>query len=533
LGAGIANFQFVFSLPALRKTILYFGLTFVLIVIFNVIMVRKQRLIDLIYAARRNEKFKAPRLSLSVLLFLISLTCLFAAYFIVLKNGLLVAPLIWIAVGLGVLGTFLFFFSLSGFFLKLIQQMRGFYLKNLNMFVLRQINSKINTTYVAITFVCLMLFVSICTLSSGMGLAKAITAEVLKSTPYSATLSTSAQYIYETGTYEDYKTEGVDLVAVAEAHGAKLNDFAKAYFPMRYYNGGAPKFDIKNNAGQSLDFWLDYAKLSDYNRILQAQGTEPLTLADGSYAVDSTTANDKWVEFAKETLLKETLTVGGVELSAKPTQFFAHALETTDGPNFGLVIIVPDELLANAPAKRDLLHIQYIDDNSYFESLAVESLAGVQVEGLSSLFDTKTLVIERNSSNTTTISYLAVYIGVIFLIAAATVLSIIQLSEANENVRRYKLLHKIGTEDRMINRSGFLQILIYFGVPLVLAIAHSTVGIIAASNLINTFQGIDILGSSLITALIIISVYGGYFLTTYFGSKNVINREYSIQDKEE
>lgn len=106
------------------------------------------------------------------------------------------------SVVLGGIGTFGVFFSLSGFFLKLIQQSKSIYLKNLNIFVLRQINSKINTTYVSMTFVCLMIFLSICILSVGMSVSDSMAKGLDNLTPFDATFRVSVSE-----NTSDYSTE--------------------------------------------------------------------------------------------------------------------------------------------------------------------------------------------------------------------------------------------------------------------------------------------------------------------------------------
>ena len=73
----------------------------------------------------------------------------------------------------------------------------------------------------------------------------------------------------------------------------------------------------------------------------------------------------------------------------------------------------------------------------------------------------------------------------------------------------------------MINRSIFVQIAIYFFLPLLLAIVHSIVGIQVVNNIVMVFGRASILTSSLITAGIIILIYGAYFLITYIGYKNI------------
>ena len=59
--------------------------------------------------------------------------------------------------------------------------------------------------------------------------------------------------------------------------------------------------------------------------------------------------------------------------------------------------------------------------------------------------------------------------------------------------------------------------------PLSLAIVHSIVGIKIIEDYLKTFGNYDILLSSLITALIFLVVYGGYFYATYIGYKNAID----------
>ncbi|MDR0397750.1 MAG: ABC transporter permease [Candidatus Nomurabacteria bacterium] len=535
LGAGIASFKFIFSLAALRSTVLFFGLTFLLIMIFNVVMVRRQKLIDLIYAARRNERFKLPHLGRSVLLFILSLACIGSAYYLVADNGILMVPVLWSAVALGVVGTFLFFFSLSGFFLKLLQQTKKVYFSGLNMFVLRQINSKINTTYVSMTMVCLMLFVAICTLSSGMGLARAMSAATAKSTPYDASFSIDERYTLtsdnEIHIDKEYPAAGVDIMALAKERGVSLK-FAKDYATVRYYTAEPNMVEVTKVSGRAVSLKNIYIQLSDYNRLLELQGIKPLALKTGEYAVSSVTPYGKeLIDTMGDRLYEQTITLQDKRLSLNKSRVFFHTLETSSNEENVLAVVVPDGLLVGAPAARDVLNIQYKNPNVEPQAVANLNKFG-DISQLSAGFETKAQVVEATGSITATLAYLAVYLGVVFLIAAATVLAIAQLSEASDNVRRYRLLHKVGTDDKMINRAVFAQILVYFGVPLTLALVHAVVGISIVSNLFSTFQGMKIMGSSLVAALIIIAIYGGYFMATYFGSKSVITREYAKRESE-
>lgn len=167
---------FVFSAPALWKCAIYFGVAFLIVMLFNTVNISRRSLIDLIYADKSPSTFRAPRFGLSLALWLISLVLLGLAYYLALSAGIEhifkregSLPII-----LGIIGTFLFFYSFSGFFLKLISRLKPVYYRKLNLFTLGQLSSRMNTAHISMSFVCLMLFLSIAFISIGEALAKSI-----------------------------------------------------------------------------------------------------------------------------------------------------------------------------------------------------------------------------------------------------------------------------------------------------------------------------------------------------------------------
>ena len=80
------------------------------------------------------------------------------------------------------------------------------------------------------------------------------------------------------------------------------------------------------------------------------------------------------------------------------------------------------------------------------------------------------------------ISYLALYIGFVFLIATAAILAIEQLSETSDSLPRYRVLAEIGCDRRMIVRSLRAQVLVYFLVPLSLAVCHTVCAVSVISD---------------------------------------------------
>lgn len=157
--ADMTGYKFVFSQAAMVKTIIYFGIMYLLVMIFNTVTISNYNLIDLLTASKKNEKVKLKNKKLSVLMFLVSIGILALAYYKVTSDAnILSGKQLLMAIALGVVGTFLFFWSLSGFLLKLIQSNKKIYLKDLNAFVLRQIDSKINTTVFSMTVIYYAIF---------------------------------------------------------------------------------------------------------------------------------------------------------------------------------------------------------------------------------------------------------------------------------------------------------------------------------------------------------------------------------------
>lgn len=516
----IKNYQFIFSITALLKTLMYFGIAFVLVMIFNTITISKQKLIDLIHAERKNEKFKVPRLGLSVILFLISAVCLFIAYKFILENRLydmdykLISSIV-----LGGIGTFGVFYSLSGFFLKMIQQSKKIYLKNLNMFILRQINSKINTTYVSMTFVCLMIFLSICILSVGMGVSGSMVKGLDDLTPYDATFRISVP-VSTSDDLTERQELSIDMLDVLEKNNVELSLFASKYLTVKEYDTQI-LFDIDVQGAETINsINLPFMKLSEYNKVLEMQGKTPITLKSDEYAINSNIIRGNSYDDVLREYMRSgrNIEINGMLYKTNFDNLYGYTLNLHKAKN-DIAVIVPDNALVDVPVSAVALHIKYIEDTEKYEALCKEALLPLSGEiSTEKYFLTKSMVFDSIQALPVTISYITIYIGIVFLISSAAILAIAQISEANDNITRYNLLRKIGTSDKMIYRAVFTQILIYFAVPLVLAVIHSIVGITAGGVLTNSL-------SSIVVVAVILLIYLCYFVATYLCSKGIVRNK--------
>ena len=192
--ANMENFEFVFSKTACVKTCIYFAVMYLAVMIFNTMIISRYKLINLLTAVKKNEKVRIKNAILSIMIFIISCIILGYCYYKVTIDvrTLNTAEKTMHIILMGILGTFLVFWSLSGFVLKMIQTSKSIYLKGTNMFVLRQINNKINTTVISMTLICLMLFMTISILSSSLALRNTMEKNLSEMTPVDLNLYKTA-----------------------------------------------------------------------------------------------------------------------------------------------------------------------------------------------------------------------------------------------------------------------------------------------------------------------------------------------------
>ena len=554
--ADMSEFTFVFSKDACIKTCIYFAVMYLAVMIFNTLTISRYKLINLLTAVRKNEKVKIKNPIISIIVFLISVGLLGYAYYIVTGGiyELNTEEKMLVPILMGIVGTIGVFWSLSGFILRMIQTSKKIYLKGTNMFVLRQLNNKINTTVISMSVICLMLFMTISVLSSSLSIQTTMDSELQEMTPVDVNLyktanlpqsyedSYTGQTIYPTQEQiEDskhsisytLKTNGYDmnnLKDVVEISVYTIPEWTLQYSLGSYYEQAKAQFSML-----MYDLPEEIIKVSDYNKIAELYGQEQYSLSDDEYIV--LCDFDNMTELRNEALKQNsTVEIEGKTLHAKYNECKSGFIEMSASHVNTGIILVPDNfelkeewkeeefLAANYNAKTD-------EEKEEIEKTFVEAennallsnldQKGIELEGM-----TKISLIEASKGLSTIIIFIAIYLGVIFLIASSAILALKQLTESSDNKQRYTILRKIGCDEKMINQALFRQIFIFFMLPLALAIIHSIFGIkFILSMLAALASPSDLLPSVIATAVIIGIIYGLYFLATYMGSKNIIKEE--------
>ncbi|EJT5931989.1 TPA: ABC transporter permease [Clostridium perfringens] len=527
----LTKFQFVFSPLGFKRTVLCFSIIYLVVLIFNFISVRKIKLIDLLTASKRNEKPTIKNLWISVILFLVSVGILGIAYYKVIHDGIAFASFnaLGLPILLGCIGTFIFFYSLTGFFLKVIQGNKKFYLRDLNMFVMKQISSKINTTFVSLSFICLMLFLAICTFSGGLGINRAINADLKDLTKFDVTF---------------WSNSGENIENLLKEKNIDISNIAKEDSNMVMYDSGVKYSNFLSKEGMTaMKNYFPVANDNDilvigengYNNTLKLLGKEPVNLKENQYlAVGNIDEMKKWVNESlengnidqmKKLVNKSSENGKKINISGKTLEPANKKYENINLYNFTmkgdiLIFVVKDSLLEVLKPVSSRFNMMLKDNSNTKEEL--ESIRDQLVE--SQVYSiTKKEIYDNAAGLGATMAYLGIYLGLIFIITSAVVLAIQQLTESTDNVERYRLLKEIGVDQKMINKAIFTQVGVYFMLPLSLAIVHSIVGLKISSTIVGVFGNASIMPNIIITAIIFVIIYGGYFLATYLGAKKNIN----------
>lgn len=547
--ADLTKFAFVFSSSSCIKTIIYFGIMYLFVMIFNTYSVSKCKLIDLLNGAKTSEKIKLKNPILCIIIFIISCLVLGKAYHLVTVEFLTLqeAEDILVPIVMGCVSTFFIFWSLSGLLLRIARSMKNFYYKGLNSFTLRQFSSKINTTVFSTTIICLMLFITICLLSACLTMKNSMNANIKELAP--------ADFMFTTNMnmdkyYDSFRTYGYNDNKIKNSHYTVLEMFnifnyditrdVKEYVEINTY--ATPDLTMNHTLGSKLDSvrtsfpFLQYdtkesiIKISDYNKVARLYGNEEYSLKDDEYMI---VADFKSMVEIRNMALEngEAINLFGHTLKPKYNSCQDGFLEMSSNHiNTGIILVSDNVINEDYLVQNHLIGNYNTSDKNEIEEIE-NNINALDKNPKANDYllpsgSTRLSIKEATTGLSAMVTFIGLYLGVIFLISSAAVLGLKELSESSDNKQRFRMLRKIGTDEKMINKALFRQIAIFFMLPLILALIHSVFGIMFAMKILEVFGNDQLLPSIIMTTIFMVIIYGGYFLITYYCSKNIIKERY-------
>lgn len=580
----IANFHFFFSVHAFNLTLACMLVMFVLTLLLNLRAVRRTKLIELMGAERRNESIKTRNPWIAIAIFAVGVALVGVAYYRLLRDGFPLTATdsklqeamnqFGITTAMVTVGTFALFWGLSGMLIKLLQSLRGVYWRGLNMFTVRQLSAKVNTVCFSMGVIAMLLFLAITSVTCGMSIANVMNENLERYNP----VDVSQTYVYYTPETLDYYKEYVNP---SEADRMVLADSTVDLYPAWHGKGKSAdnndetgkKVDIADVAGEhvQIDSYLSYplggsdpsvtpsemcktmgeklpkafggsnadmtglsvTPASQYNKLRQMMGKEPVHIGHDQYLLTCDMGGELVDMYTKYMAGGHTLTLGGHELKPaadKSDEDTAAIANSAMGSNGGTVVVA-DELLSQLnlqPYSSSLLvnYKQGMDTTEADESIKYTVLDNLLVDGKEpgswGTFITRSEMYAQAAQMNGLISYLAIYIGFVLVVACAAILSIQQLSNVADGSRSYRVLAQIGCDDRQIRHSVMAQQAVFFLFPLAVGLAHSFVALKVIIELVSIFGNMSIGGTVGLTCAIFLAAYGGYFLVTYLMSTGMV-----------
>lgn len=474
-------------------------------------------------------------------------------------------------------GTFALFWGLSGMLIKLLQSLRSVYWRGLNMFTVRQLAAKVNTVCFSMGVIAMLLFLAITSVTCGMSIANVMNENLERYNP----VDVSQTYVYYTPDTLDYYKGYKGYVNPSEADRMMLADTTVDLYPAWHGKGKSAdnndetgkKVDIADVAGEhvQIDSYLSYpfggsnpsvtpsemckimgeklpkafggsnadtmglfvTPASQYNKLRQMMGEEPVHIGHDQYLLTCDMGGELVDLYTKYMAGGHALTLGGHTLKPatdKSDEDTAAIANSAMGSNPGTVVVA-DELLSQLnlqPYSSSLLvnYKQGMDTTEADESIKNTVLDNLLVDGKEpgswGIFITRSEMYTQAAQMNGLISYLAIYIGFVLVVACAAILSIQQLSNVADGSRSYRVLAQIGCDDRQIRHSVMAQQAVFFLFPLAVGLAHSFVALKVIIELVSIFGNMSIGGTVGLTCAIFLAAYGGYFLVTYLMSAGMV-----------
>ena len=580
----IANFHFFFSVHAFNLTLACMLVMFVLTLLLNLRAVRRTKLIELMGAERRNESIKTRNPWIAIAIFAVGVVLVGVAYYRLLRDGFPLTATdsklqeamnqFGITTAMVTVGTFALFWGLSGMLIKLLQSLRGVYWRGLNMFTVRQLAAKVNTVCFSMGVIAMILFLAITSVTCGMSIANVMNENLERYTP----ADMSQTYVYYTPDTLDYYKEyvnpseadrmvladtTVDLypawhgkdksadnndetgkkVNIADVAGEHVQIDSYLSYPLGGSNPSVIPSEMCKTMGEKLPkafggskpdaIGLFVTPASQYNKLRQMMGEDPVSIGRDQYLLTCDMGGELVDLYTKYMAGGHALTLGGHTLKPatdKSDEDTAAIANSAMGSNPGTVVVA-DELLSQLnlqPYSSSLLvnYKQGMDTTEADESIEYTVLDKLLVDGKEpgswGIFITRSEMYTQAAQMNGMISYLAIYIGFVLVVACAAILSIQQLSNVADGSRSYRVLAQIGCDDRQIRHSVMAQQAVFFLFPLAVGLAHSFVALKVIIELVSIFGNMSIGGTVGLTCAVFLAAYGGYFLVTYLMSAEMV-----------
>ena len=515
--ADVSRYEFVISGQAVGKSILYFLLIYLVVMIFNTLSVSRARLAEFITAGRKKEKNFLKKPLLSGLVFLLAVVMLGTAYYNVTANqqAMTTETDVLTQVLMGIFGTFLVFWSLSGFLMTAAGKFRKLYYRRLNSFVVGELSNKLNSTVMACSVICLLLFMTICLLFSAIARKEYKDQEAAKLAPVSISMSKEM-------------TDSKSIFDIMEVRGISMEDFQGLVSVYTYHLDEVTNYTlIGESYGEEYDNRkAEVMKVGDYNRAARVYHMPEYELKEDEYLI---VADQEGAVYIRNRGLADDreITIKGKSYHAKENTCQDGYLQMSYQPQNSGILLVPDSVkLGEEEQYKNYVMGDYRDKSKEFAQEMDQNFAQILNPEQSTYgkiqVTTQSAIYDDSIGTSAMYIFLGLYLGICFLISGSAVLALKILSDSADSREKYQILQKLGCEEKEIRRALRRQNGLLFLLPLLLSAVHAIFGIQVCRTMLSIYGSKGSGAALAVTMALTGAIYGGYFLLSHKCSVKIV-----------
>lgn len=533
----VERFHFLLVPQAMIFTACMFGVVFVLSTLCATFVISRTRLSVLFRSSFASDRFKIKNPWITLVLFVVSVLLIAQAYRmlsyeVLTGNG---GGTFLCCTALVVLGTALFFYSVSTAFTQIARAIKPLYYRGLNLYVVRQFASRINSSWISMTMICATIFIALCTLSIGFTAVASIRTQESLMAP----TDFFADFICKDG-YEPEQTD--KLVSLMAQEIPSWNTTVGGTAQLTSYTLGEADnvYTIANlisDCGLSKEKAIDgvpinvvdnpvyFVGCSEYNRFRALAGLQPIELADNEVRFASYPGLADQTDSLASSGKTITLADKYHNVRIKPKLKLSDLAGLSSNP---CSLIVPDSWVHTMKPRQTRLFAQFYSSSKEVNEQFLQELADANKheQGIlrqNNAYHLRVMntalryeILEAALAMRVTGTFVAVYTGIILLITSAAILSIQQLSELSYMRESYTKLLQLGATRASCSDTIFTQLGIWFMLPCALAISHAFC-VMKEMDALYRLMGADTEAKQwlFITAGIVLAIYALYFLMTF------------------
>ena len=542
-----AKQEVIFSLKlymdTLGITFIFFISMFCIIGLYNLIVLRKIKLIDMLNAHKQVEfKFKRSGkvysviFILAIILYVVCGSCTIKLMNSKIDYSLRMLMYIGISLVAFILGTYALFYSIAYIMIYIKNKWTNFKYEGTNLFLIGSIVSKIKTAPILMATISMTFLGAMISFIITIVMAQWVLGYLDMRVPYDIDIRNNYnQRILEQANISSIKDlpklDYSEIIDYLNDKGYDINSYCQV-----------EKYIVKSDDKSTQELAI---KLSDFNKLRAMLGYKEIELKDNEFTT-------QWHGAATNEVINNYLK-GNYQLNINGKIFnISENSNYKDSIGEGFyyktenIIILPDKAFDNldfietnfvANIKNEMSYEEanefqnnYV--NHWFRKNNSEFVKkySADIDITYRVIDTRVNSLETNNILVTTLAMriLGIYLGVVLLMISLTILSLSQLSDSIEHKDRFNVLKKLGVEGKEINKIILKQVSLYFIIPISIAMVGVAIFIynfyLYYKDIITVFVGDTTFVISVGFGIVLmISVYICYFVGTYYSFKRNVN----------